>query len=85
MPKRSLSNVLLLGLVPLLSLAASGDYLIEEDGAAGPLPASLEFHHGAWQFGKGAMIGRCSRTHRWYAPSLCHFVPIAPQAYRKFS
>ncbi len=42
---------------PLLTLAASGDYLIDEDGAAGPLPASLEFHHGAWKFGEGAMIG----------------------------
>ena len=34
-----------------------GQYLIFEDGAAGPLPASLEFHHGAWKFGDGAMVG----------------------------
>lgn len=38
-------------------LAAPGDYLIEEDGAEGPLPPSLEFHHGSWKFGEGAMIG----------------------------
>ena len=34
-----------------------GKHLIFEDGAAGPLPASLEFHHGAWKFGDGAMVG----------------------------
>jgi hypothetical protein len=32
-------------------------YLIFEDGAAGPLPASLEFHHGSWKFDGGAMVG----------------------------
>lgn len=42
---------------PLLAFAALGDYLIDEDGAAGPLPPSLEFHHGSWKFGEGAMIG----------------------------
>lgn len=35
---------------------ASG-YLLYEDGAAGPLPASLEFHHGSWKFDDGAMVG----------------------------
>ena len=35
----------------------AGQYLIFEDGAAGPLHASLEFHHGAWKFGDGAMVG----------------------------
>ena len=34
-----------------------GQYLIFEDGTEGPLPASLEFHHGAWKFGDGAMVG----------------------------
>jgi len=43
--------------VPLLAIAAAGDYLIDEDGADGPLPLSLEFHHGSWTFGEGAMIG----------------------------
>ncbi len=43
--------------VPLLALAATGDYLIDEDGAAGPLPPSLEFHHGSWKFAEGAMLG----------------------------
>jgi hypothetical protein len=37
--------------------AASGGYLIDEDGAEGPLPPSLEFHHGSWKFGEGTMIG----------------------------
>ncbi len=32
-------------------------YLIFEDGAAGPLPESLEFHHGSWKFEDGAMVG----------------------------
>ena len=35
----------------------AGKYLIFEDGVAGPLPASLEFHHGSWKFGDGAMVG----------------------------
>jgi hypothetical protein len=35
----------------------SSSYLIFEDGAAGPLPASLEFHHGSWKFEDGAMVG----------------------------
>jgi hypothetical protein len=33
------------------------DYLIFEDGASGPLPESLEFHHGSWKFSNGAMLG----------------------------
>jgi hypothetical protein len=37
--------------------AEAGSYLIFEDGEAGPLPAGLEFHHGAWKFGDGAMAG----------------------------
>jgi len=43
--------------VSLSGIAASGEYLIDEDGAEGPLPPSLEFHHGSWKFGEGAMIG----------------------------
>jgi hypothetical protein len=35
----------------------AGQYLIFEDGDAGPMPARLEFHHGAWKFGDGAMVG----------------------------
>lgn len=42
---------------PLAAVAGPGDYLIDEDGDAGPLPPSLEFHHGSWKFGEGAMIG----------------------------
>lgn len=52
-----ITSLVTIFVVPMLSLAAAGDYLIEEDGAAGPLPPSLEFHHGAWKFGKGAVIG----------------------------
>ncbi|MDB6004214.1 MAG: hypothetical protein JWR15_1201, partial [Prosthecobacter sp.] len=37
--------------------ADAGGYLIFEDGVAGPLPASLEFHHGSWKFDDGAMVG----------------------------
>lgn len=45
---------------PLASLHAAADtkgYLIFEDGTSGHLPESLEFHHGSWKFGDGAMIG----------------------------
>ncbi len=41
----------------LASDTKSSDCLIFEDGAEGPLPASLEFHHGAWKFEDGAMAG----------------------------
>ncbi len=36
---------------------SANGYLIFEDGADGPLPASLEFHHGSWRFEAGAMAG----------------------------
>jgi hypothetical protein len=42
-------------LTPLPTRAV--EYLIDEDGASGPLPPSLEFHHGSWKFGNDAMIG----------------------------
>ena len=62
MKYRPLFLTLLAALSPALtSLHAAeekpGGYLIYEDGAAGPLPESLEFHHGSWKFGEGAMIG----------------------------
>lgn len=41
---------------PWVCLAADA-WLMEEDGAEGPLPPGLEFHHGSWKFGEGAMIG----------------------------
>jgi hypothetical protein len=53
-----LSTALLL--VPLAATHAAEStqaYLIFEDGAAGPLPESLEFHHGSWKFSDGAMMG----------------------------
>jgi len=44
-------------LAPLLTLGAESGCLIDEDGLSGPLPPSLEFHHGLWKFADGAMIG----------------------------
>ena len=38
-------------------IAPSSNHLIFEDGREGPLPASLEFHHGSWKFEDGAMAG----------------------------
>lgn len=56
MPARPLlSFVAAIIATPAITFAA--DYLINEDGADGPLPPSLEFHHGSWKFGEGAMIG----------------------------
>jgi len=36
---------------------APSDYLLFEDGAQQPLAPGLEFHHGAWKFAEGAMLG----------------------------
>lgn len=49
--------IALTSLLAAPSLTFAADYLIDEDGAAGPLPPSLEFHHGSWKFADGAMLG----------------------------
>lgn len=54
-------------LVLLTHAAFAADYLIDEDGAKGPLPPSLEFHHGSWKFGDGAMIGEQVPTEKHMA------------------
>lgn len=54
-------------LVLLTHAAVAADYLIDEDGAKGPLPPSLEFHHGSWKFGDGAMIGEQVPTEKHMA------------------
>jgi hypothetical protein len=54
--KQTLPLIAALLLAPSAALHAV-DYLIFEDGAKGPLPESLEFHHGSWKFADGAMVG----------------------------
>ncbi len=50
----------------LLRLHAE-EVLIVEDGKTEPLPKSLEFHHGSWKFGDGAMIGEQVPTEKHLA------------------
>ena len=41
----------------LLNTLRADEVLLFEDGKAAPLTEGLEFHHGSWKFGDGAMIG----------------------------
>jgi hypothetical protein len=41
--------------------------LLFEDGKAEPLTTGLEFHHGSWKFGDGAMIGEQVPTEKHLA------------------
>ncbi len=45
----------------------SDDVMIFEDGKEMPLSAGLEFHHGSWKFGDGAMIGEQVPTEKHLA------------------
>ncbi|MCB1210342.1 MAG: hypothetical protein KDK97_13490 [Verrucomicrobiales bacterium] len=51
------SPALFLASLFFLSPLRADDALIFEDGKAEPLAEGLEFHHGSWKFGDGAMIG----------------------------
>lgn len=43
------------------------EVLLFEDGLAEPLTKGLEFHHGSWKFGDGAMIGEQVPTEKHLA------------------
>jgi hypothetical protein len=43
------------------------DVVLFEDGQAEPLSEGLEFHHGSWKFGDGAMIGEQVPTEKHMA------------------
>jgi hypothetical protein len=43
------------------------EFLLFEDGKTEPLPKGLEFHHGSWKFGDGAMIGEQVPTEKHLA------------------
>ena len=43
------------------------EVLLFEDGKTEPLPKGLEFHHGSWKFGDGAMIGEQVPTEKHLA------------------
>ncbi|MDB6074551.1 MAG: hypothetical protein JWO89_2191 [Verrucomicrobiaceae bacterium] len=62
-------TALALLLTPVLTLSSLGaeEVLLEEDGKAEPLTKGLEFHHGAWKFGDGAMIGEQVPTEKHLA------------------
>jgi hypothetical protein len=44
-----------------------GEVVLFEDGKDGPLQEGLEFHHGSWKFGDGAMIGEQVPTEKHLA------------------
>jgi hypothetical protein len=56
-------------LAPLLTLSGlrAQEILLVEDGKTEPLPKGLEFHHGSWKFGDGAMIGEQVPTEKHLA------------------
>lgn len=51
----------------LTAFVKAAEPLIFEDGAGEPLSAGLEFHHGSWKFGDGAMIGEQVPTEKHLA------------------
>lgn len=51
----------------LLSGLHAEEPLLYEDGKAEPLTKGLEFHHGSWKFGDGAMIGEQVPTEKHLA------------------
>ena len=64
---KHLALALLLTPLFLLSSLRAGEVLLAEDGKTEPLPKGLEFHHGSWKFGDGAMIGEQVPTEKHLA------------------
>ena len=65
--KRFALSLLLPSTLALSSLRAEEQVLLAEDGKTEPLPKGLEFHHGSWKFGEGAMIGEQVPTEKHLA------------------
>lgn len=59
-------SLFLASLIILPSLRAD-EVVLEEDGKSEPLTKGLEFHHGSWKFGDGAMIGEQVPTEKHMA------------------
>ncbi len=63
----ALALLLVTPVIALSSLRAEEQVLLAEDGKTEPLPKGLEFHHGSWKFGDGAMIGEQVPTEKHLA------------------
>ena len=61
------SLALLLTTLSLISGLRADEVVLAEDGKTEPLPKGLEFHHGSWKFGDGAMIGEQVPTEKHLA------------------